>query len=304
MVCRVWIMAKRNSDWILDPATSEGNVRHQRRLDNSSPHKFHVLWRNLCERAWLFPPLILSSALGVVIASLRPTGLAVIPLFGCVLLMLNSAGVLIWNLGRWSRARLRGFWKKQTPPHEASFNAFSSLLLVDTIGRFFVGWRVSRLDQPEGDVSTSLTYGISQFILGTVAVLIGLFIQIEFGRALIENGTFDALTAQSMTSLTAVISVLLGPVVGLLSLATLSFANDTDSLLLFISMLAIPSVFMAPCAQNLTRCSQVFHHEVIFRENDREDWSSRVTFWATVCALIWLAMMVYIIHYIYVGLIA
>jgi len=169
----------------------------------------------------------------------------------------SAVSIFLIREGKAARESLRSHWQRHIPPYSVDIGTdyLSGLSKVDT---YLVSDR-GRLSVPEINRQVGWLIVLRNTIWGTATLLIIGLVMIEFLDGGIEPLQREIRANGQISVFGALISVFLGPVIGTISIGAMTFANQWEGVVLFLAILGLPSVHIAPAVRCLITLSERWH---------------------------------------------
>jgi len=213
-------------------------------------------------------------------------------IFGLLFLDISlcTIGIGLWELSRWTKENLQRFWKLTIPPYEASQLVMFNLSLSSKPGVWYEKLGKKEVKRPEGDVAKIVESTLYLSTYGLILIVTGMI-----GFFILSPGTDEITVTNTVSLIAAVISVFLGKIIGIITLGTVSIVQSKSELAIFLSIIVIPSLALAPAAKNLIRYSEILHYDVFTNKNSVVD-----SLWDVLIALflssVWVSGSAYVLY--------
>lgn len=198
---------------------------------------------------------------GLYISSVFEFFAIIIP--GCV--YLSSMGYTVYSLGKWVKNYFEGCWARSIPPHEDLRNAVPFQILSHILFGYTVNYY-----QPTGrDKDKFIPVAVSLSFLVLLILISSIFL-VTLGDQLGFLEGFENWVSQegevevdgTISFFTASLSVLLGPVIGLITLGIFALAVSPTDVIILLFVIATPSIAFAPVFRNSVWYLKQRHYEL------------------------------------------
>jgi hypothetical protein len=180
----------------------------------------------------------------------------IMPLLVCVNLLLSVFGVSVWMLGRYLRRAANRFWARNVDAEqikpEITVQSYMLPLPPEVKLREFRSPAINR-------VRMGLKQGIAGFGLLTLSLTIIVVFELhkQIPQSEVSMGT-------DISVFTGILSALLGPLFGVLTIGSISLISTAEGMLMLTSIVIIPSLYFAPAAMNFLIASENLCREAAF----------------------------------------
>ncbi|WP_157969593.1 hypothetical protein [Haloplanus rubicundus] len=172
-------------------------------------------------------------------------------------IQLAAVGLIAWRAGRWIRERTQKFWIARIPPHdnisdEVSIDSFGAA--ADSFIPEISAEQVALDQRHKAIISVIIIQTL--FALLIIAIGMGLFIILS---DIPLTDWSNIKLEQNLSPIGALVSVLLGSGLGVISLGVLVVTSNAEQMLLIVLLVLLPSIATVPVARNFQRFSLNVH---------------------------------------------